>query len=559
MVSFPNFFCDASGMGDAQLFWAFFSYGYVLFMASNLISDGSELLLLIPSIAGLVGSVVLPILGAVPDGMMVLFSGVDPDIEAAQEKVAVGVGALAGSTIMLLTIPWFLAISAGRVDVKEKDQMYKSNPKLTPGNFGLSTQGVLLKPAIKDNAKLMVLTSMIYFVILIPALQVDTMKPGVPVTGESRYEHKFALIGAFLCLAAFSLYMVLQYRATVNESADAHTFERKATATADNMQKFGLNFYIEEYRSQLPKTDAEKPLLGDVPIPSYIRSALRTIFDSYAKDHQVIDRGAFEDVFKDLHLAPSSAWVDKKFAETDEDGNGVVDFKEFILCFKHLVLDWNEDIHDMGIQRQRSSSRRPSITYVAPLQDNKANNNEEVEDDEEPEDIPEEWKDLDPPEQRKRILLRSGWMMGIGTLMVLVFSDPMVDVLSAIGSTTGVPAFYVSFVLAPMASNASELVAAYNYALKKTSKTITISMSTLEGAACMNNTFCLGIFFALIYVQGLAWRFSAETAVIVGVQVVMGFIAYTKEIQTLFTGCVIISLYPASLVVVVVLEAMGYD
>ena len=44
------------------------SYGYVLYFASNLIGEGSELLLLVPSMAGLVGGVVLPLLGAVPDG-----------------------------------------------------------------------------------------------------------------------------------------------------------------------------------------------------------------------------------------------------------------------------------------------------------------------------------------------------------------------------------------------------------------------------------------------------------------------------------------------------------
>lgn len=71
--------------------------------ASNMISDGSELLLLVPSLAGIVGSVVLPVLGAVPDGAIVLFSGMGDD---AQEQLSVGVGALAGSTIMLLTIPW---------------------------------------------------------------------------------------------------------------------------------------------------------------------------------------------------------------------------------------------------------------------------------------------------------------------------------------------------------------------------------------------------------------------------------------------------------------------
>ena len=49
----------------------------------------------------------------------------------------------------------------------------------------------------------------------------------------------------------------------------------------------------------------------------------------------------------------------------------------------------------------------------------------------------------------------------------------------------GVSPFYVSFVLAPLASNASELIAAYSYALKKTQKSVTISFTALEGAACM--------------------------------------------------------------------------
>ena len=41
-------------------------YAYILFSASNTLSEGSELLLLVPSLAGVVGSVVLPILGAIP-------------------------------------------------------------------------------------------------------------------------------------------------------------------------------------------------------------------------------------------------------------------------------------------------------------------------------------------------------------------------------------------------------------------------------------------------------------------------------------------------------------
>ena len=44
------------------------------------------------------------------DGAIVLFSGLGPD---AQDQLSVGVGALAGSTIMVLTLPWMLTIFSG--------------------------------------------------------------------------------------------------------------------------------------------------------------------------------------------------------------------------------------------------------------------------------------------------------------------------------------------------------------------------------------------------------------------------------------------------------------
>ena len=106
MLPFPaSLFVDVSTLGQdfggfIQLIILMIGYAYVLYSGSNLISDGSELLLLVPSLAGIVGSIVLPVLGAVPDGAIVLFSGLGPD---AQNQLSVGVGALAGSTIMLLT------------------------------------------------------------------------------------------------------------------------------------------------------------------------------------------------------------------------------------------------------------------------------------------------------------------------------------------------------------------------------------------------------------------------------------------------------------------------
>lgn len=134
----------------------------------------------------------------------------------------------------------------------------------------------------------------------------------------------------------------------------------------------------------------------------------------------------------------------------------------------------------------------PSIAITQDLQGLEAGSDCESEESEEEDEIPDDMKHLTPAEQQTLIKRRSAYMMGLGTIIVVIISDPMVDVLSEIGRRTNIPAFYIAFVLAPMASNASELVAAYNYAQKKTKASISISLATLLGAAIMNNTFVLG-------------------------------------------------------------------
>jgi len=167
---------------------------------------------------------------------------------------------------------------------------------------------------------------------------------------------------------------------------------------------------------------------------------------------------------------------------------------------------------------------------------------------------------LSPSEQQSRIKMRALYEMGLGTLIILVFSDPMVDLLGEIGKAVGVSSFYVGFVLAPLASNSAELLAAYNYAQKRTVKSIGTSLVQLEGAAIMNNTFCLGIFLALVYFKKLAWEFSAETISIVSIQIVIGILVLMRSEQKLLEAFVVISLYPLSLGLVWALEnKLGWD
>jgi len=101
-------------------------YGVIIAFGAKTISDGSELLLevrsvslrfwrcthlvvqLFPNASTVIGALLLPVLGAVPDAAIVIASGALGTRDEAQKQVAVGVGTLAGSTIMLLTGVYYL-------------------------------------------------------------------------------------------------------------------------------------------------------------------------------------------------------------------------------------------------------------------------------------------------------------------------------------------------------------------------------------------------------------------------------------------------------------------
>ena len=136
---------------------------------------------------------------------------------------------------------------------------------------------------------------------------------------------------------------------------------------------------------------------------------------------------------------------------------------------------------------------------------------------------------------------------------MLLFSDPMVDILDEFGSRTGVPGFFVAFILAPLASNASELIASISYASKKKLECSDVSFGQLLGAAVMNNTFCLAIFLALICFRPLVWTFTAETAAILLIELIMAYYA-TKTTHTVLDGLCVLSLFPISIIFVYVLE-----
>merc|ERR1712113_558224 len=152
-----------------------------------------------------------------------------------------------------------------------------------------------------------------------------------------------------------------------------------------------------------------------------------------------------------------------------------------------------------------------------------------------------------------QLILRALWQLFLGTILCVIFSDPMVSVIGTFSTTINVSSFYVSFIVTPLASNASEIYSAILFSRKKTTEGISMGFSALYGAGCMNNTFVLGIFCVLVYIQELEWTFVAETLVILFVIWFVG-INGLRTTVTVWQGIPILLLFPLSIVLIAVLE-----
>ncbi|CAE7544125.1 unnamed protein product, partial [Symbiodinium microadriaticum] len=101
---------------------------------------------------------------------------------------------------------------------------------------------------------------------------------------------------------------------------------------------------------------------------------------------------------------------------------------------------------ESGLRKQKSKITQSSTSTTSPLgsggppgipsQHYDARGNLGEEKDEEEEDIPEDLTHLPPDEQQRRIKKRAFGMLLGGTVLLLLFTDPMVDALNELGVRT---------------------------------------------------------------------------------------------------------------------------
>lgn len=514
------------------------AYLYAVFRAASLLGDGGALLLLSPRLAPLAGAVLLPLLGAAPDAALVLASGVGAG------RLAVGLGALAGGTVALLTLPAGAAIIAGRVALRGGAPAYAPPAGAHPAHWtkrdagherGLLRTGVGYGAGAKTAGKAMIGTLTGYLLV-----QIGTWRQGPGEDGSG-----FVLAAIAVCVFEVLLYVRLCWGAAQARGGDIDEHIADANIQALQEGTLSLRGAMSDLGARHREAlggggDLEAALLGRASEDEVRRMCRVTapFFGRYAAEGRV-DFEGFRLALRDMRETTPRDVLLSTFGAADSDGDGRVNFEEFASCLAALAL------------RQPGGGapeRRPAAAGAPKMFLNGAG--DDGEDDGADKDIQDDFEeigDIDPAIQQQRVRLRAYTKIFGGLLLLLIFVDPTVSVLVELGARLGISPFYVAFLLVPPATCSGEVVAAYSFAGRRTRKSMTTSLSTLECAAIINNSLCLGILLVLVYVKSLAWKYSAQTIPVVVVELAIGMSVVKRSRLTLLDGLVVLALYPAAL------------
>ncbi|KAL6051953.1 Sodium/calcium exchanger NCL2 [Balamuthia mandrillaris] len=464
-------------------------YGVILAFGAKLISNGSELLLEILD-PGIIGGLVIPVLGALPDTAIVVVSGALGSADDAQKKLAVGVGTLAGSTIMLLTLPWAASLVLARTDIRHGESV----DMILTRRRSLRHTGTTVDKDTCRGASIMIATSASYLIVQGVAFAYLQDPSG---HSAKRLERWFALAGLITCclsFVAYSVYQVLNPKLQQKRIENARDTLRMELA----LSVLSHNLIAARERRQIAEEDeANRPLL--------------------------IEEGEAGGIAE--QPSPSSRGARRSSPSIDR------------ATVRNLGLKWKARARQLAIDRG----------HVQSTGKEKDEEEQEAAGEESPE-----------PVNKRKIAIKAIIILLIGTGLVSFFSDPIVDVITDFGEKINIPPFFVSFIITPFCSNASELISSLIFAAKKRKKNSSLTYSALYGAATMNNTMCLGVFFALIFFRHLAWEFSAEVVSILFVTLVVGLIGTFRRTLQLFWVFPVVLLYPFSIFLVWILESQAH-
>ncbi|KAL0002067.1 hypothetical protein SO802_015848 [Lithocarpus litseifolius] len=500
--------CTTTVLGNVFLILV---YSYFMFLGAKLLSDGSEILLEILG-PGIIGGLFLPVLSSLPDATIILASGLSGSTATAQSQVSVGMGLLAGSTVMLLTILWSTCLVVGKCDLENSVAVDQKDTKV----FSLTGSGVSTDIWTSYAARIMIISLIPFIIVQIPEV--------FQATSQSRLAIMISLIVSICLLLAYSLYQIFQPWIQKRRLAYAK-HKHVISGILRNLKMFTLGKLFKE--DGKPNTDVIERLFRTIDQNSDGNL-------SAAELRALVVGIQFEEI--DLDIEDAVAQVMEDF---DKSHDSQVDVDEFVTGISRWL---NRARH---IARSGKGQDDLSIRLLDNFQQQTKKEQDLLEDQND--------EVVETIENAKWHAYKAVFMLLMGTIIAAVTADPLVDAVENFSTATSIPSFFVSFVILPFASS-SEVVSTLIFASKKKSRMASLMYSEIYGSVTMSNILSLAVFLGLVYFRDLTWDFSSEVLVIIIVCIVMGLIASFRTTFPLWISLVAYALYPLSLLLVYILN-----
>lgn len=663
----------ASLLGSIQVFVLASIYFFALLRGAALMLEGFDLLLLLPRVSTLTGVIVLPLLTVLPDATLIFFSGIGP-AQDADRRLEIGMGAWAGGTVLVLTVPYFLAVLSGRVPIAQGEPCYgKGRSTLQFSSPSCLSSGVACDGSVRAAASSMLVTCCL-------CLVAAEVSPLLSFGGAAAVYSRFSgLVGSVLCFIVLILYFWRDLRASsmvppeaataafTSEAANALAVLSAARAVTSAvearitdsgvraiskrdmtlrgiLQQTGrLGSYDDvvqgagaaqqerrhsqvvsrgwSYSSQSPSVSLRQsgavsgttydcpsspslhlktcptssaPLVGpaaasnagsrsmEILLHARVRALVRPFFNQFDTDCDgQLDREELHHLCLALGERVRSCDLEAFFNRGNDircnESGATVDYEECVNWIAHLLLQdsrmalnqpqasgGTEPWESEGARSARSPRRHQSsageqgdAAMPAALQRRSVSSFGSSSTNEEEMAMPASFRDLSPWMQQQRVLRRACWKISAGASLVILFSDPMVDIFYTIGTRMGVPPLYVAFVVAPLAGCSTQLAAARRYPQRKSRKSVSVTLAQLLGSVCLRNSLCLGVGLLCSSAQRLDWRYNAEVCVVFIVQVFMFGVAFRRLHRTVFAAALLFVL-PGSIFAIRVLNNASF-
>ncbi|XP_047168145.1 sodium/calcium exchanger NCL-like [Vigna umbellata] len=144
-------------------------YEYLLFHGKSYLAAGGEQIFKILG-PGVFGASAFDILGAVPESLILVVTGLSSDKEIAQEYASTGVGLLAGSSILLLTVVWGTCVIIGKQKLINDSNFDGSHSSRRGITKSLTGYGITMDVDTRQMAIIMVFSVIPLVIMQIPHL-----------------------------------------------------------------------------------------------------------------------------------------------------------------------------------------------------------------------------------------------------------------------------------------------------------------------------------------------------------------------------------------------------